>query len=175
MTALSASGSGAFAGTESLSGAVMRFPGDRLATLTTSFAAHARDTCRVLGTEGELIMDPAFEFNTEVGYQLIWGDEVTQLLVEPRDHVAPEILYFSDCILEGKAVEPAGREGWADVRIIEALHRSAREGRAIDLEPLDKERCPGPEQITTRPAFDKPELVTAASPDRRLGVRSWSC
>jgi len=164
VTALSASGDGPHAGTESLTGAVMRFPGGRLATFSTCFSAQPRDTLRVLGTEGELVADPAFEFQPGLGYRLIRGDEVTTVETEPRDQVAPELLYFSDCVLNDEAPEPSGREGLADVRIIEALHRSAREGRAIDLEPMEPAKRPGPEQVISCPAFDKPELVAEEAP-----------
>ena len=44
------------------------------------------------------------------------------------DEVAPEIIYFSDCIRTGKTPEHSGREGLPDVRIIRALYRSARTG-----------------------------------------------
>ena len=39
----------------------------------------------------------------------------------------PSCSYFSDCVLTGREPEPSGREGLADVRIIRALYRSARD------------------------------------------------
>ncbi len=40
------------------------------------------------------------------------------------DQFAPELLYFSDCILKNREPEPSGEEGLIDVRIIEAMNRS---------------------------------------------------
>ena len=42
------------------------------------------------------------------------------------DQFAPEIKYFSDCILNGREPEPSGEEGMLDVRVIEAVLESAR-------------------------------------------------
>ena len=35
-----------------------------------------------------------------------------------RDQFAPELLYFSDCVLQGREPEPGPAEGLADVRVI---------------------------------------------------------
>ena len=46
-----------------------------------------------------------------------------------RDQFAPELLYFSDCILNNREPEPSGEEGLQDVRIVQALYESARVGQ----------------------------------------------
>jgi predicted dehydrogenase len=45
-----------------------------------------------------------------------------------RDQFAAEIGYFSECILKNREPEHSGREGMAEVRIVEAIYRSARAG-----------------------------------------------
>ena len=47
--------------------------------------------------------------------------------VPDSDQIAPEIVYFSDCIREGRRPEPDGREGLIDLWIIEAIKSSATE------------------------------------------------
>jgi TonB family protein len=48
-----------------------------------------------------------------------------------RDQFAPELEYFSSCILNNQAPEPSGTEGIADVRIIEApIARQNAEGES---------------------------------------------
>ena len=78
-----------------------------------------------------------------------------------RDQFAPELDYFSNCILNDKTPEPSGREGVADVRIIEALYRSAKRGRPMKIEPLRQAQRPSMKQTKYRPAVDKPALVHA--------------
>src|SRR6185436_1717627 len=46
---------------ETVSG-LLRFPGDRLASFTASFGASDVSHCRIVGTEGELRIEPAFEY-----------------------------------------------------------------------------------------------------------------
>jgi len=67
-------------------------------------------------------------------------------------------------VRSGKNPEPSGREGLADVRIIRALYRSAKEGRAIDLSAFEKRRRPTLEQEVRRPPVRMPELVRATPP-----------
>ncbi|HYC76083.1 MAG TPA: gfo/Idh/MocA family oxidoreductase, partial [Planctomycetota bacterium] len=81
-----------------------------------------------------------------------------------RDQFAAELIYFSDCVLEGRDPEPSGREGLADVRVIRALHRSLRTGGAVELPPFRRRRRPSMEQEIRRPPVRKPELVHAKSP-----------
>jgi hypothetical protein len=84
----------------------------------------------------------------------------------PRDQFGPELSVFSNCVLHGKAPEPDGWEGLADVRIVEALYRSAREGRAVALEPLPIRRRPTLEQVFRQPPVRHPHLVDTQQPTR---------
>ena len=46
--------------------AVLRFPGDRIATFAASFGAADVSTYRVVGTRGDVLMDPAYEYAGEI-------------------------------------------------------------------------------------------------------------
>ena len=50
----------------------------------------------------------------------------TRKKIGKRDQFAPELLYFSDCILKDRSPEPSGEEGLQDVRIVQALYESSR-------------------------------------------------
>lgn len=163
-TALAANGSGRFSDCDEATGAVLRFPGGRIATLVASFGAGDVDSYRVLGTEGTLRVEPAFEFFTEMKHFLSTGEGTEVTRFEPRDQVAPEILYFSDCIREGRTPEPSGLEGLADVRVIRALYRSAEQRRSVELEPFEKTHRPGLDQEEHQPPVDEPELVATEAP-----------
>jgi glucose-fructose oxidoreductase len=91
------------------------------------------------------------------------GKERTQEFAK-TDQFAPELLHFSDCVLAGKEPRPSGREGMADVRVIQALLESARSGKTVSLRQFDPGARPAPEQAIRRPAIDEPELVKANPP-----------
>ena len=53
-----------------------------------------------------------------------------------RDQFAPELLYFSDCIVKNREPEPSGEEGRQDVRIVQALYESAETGKVVHVPPF---------------------------------------
>jgi glucose-fructose oxidoreductase len=163
-TSISPSGDSRFRESDEMTSAMLRFPGDRLAVFTTSFGALDHDHYEVLGTKGVLRVEPAFGFSGELGHELCVDGRRRRRSFPKRDQVAPELLHFSHCILEGLDPEPSGREGLADVRIIRALLRSAEIGRPVALEPFDPGRRPGPELEQHLPPVAEPELVDAKPP-----------
>ena len=144
--------------------ATLRFPGGRLATFTSSFGAADASAYRLVGTLGDVLAEPAYEYVGELKLTVTTGGKKKERTFPPRDQFAPELVYFSDCVLNGEEPEPSGVEGLADVRVIEALYRSAREGRPIRLGTFEKTRRPGPELEMRRPAVKEPKLVNTEAP-----------
>ena len=143
---------------------VLRFPVERLATFTCSFGASDAGWYEVVGTRGRLRMEPAFEYAEPIVQRLRVDGKTRETKFAKRDHFAPELLYFSDCVLEGREPEPSGREGLADVRIIRAVLESARTGRVVKLDEFERHRRPTMALETKRPPVSRPRLVHAASP-----------
>ena len=144
---------------------MMKFPGERIATFTTSFGAAARSTFEVIGTKGVLRMDPAYEMVEDLKSEVIVDDRKTRQVFKKRDQFAPEIVYFSDCILRNKDPKPSAQEGLADVRIIEALLKSAETGHPVSVPQIEIEERPDMSQEISKAAVSKPpQLVKAASP-----------
>lgn len=166
VSAMSVRGGGRFADCDELTAAVMRFPGDRLASFTTCFSTRDHDEYRVQGTRGELLVSPAFTFHGDLAWKLSAGDDEEEERSFPkRDQVAPEILHFSECLLTGRRPEPDGNEGLADVKILAALHRSAADGgRPVRLGDFPPQRRPTLEQEERRPAQEEPKLVHERAP-----------
>jgi predicted dehydrogenase len=165
VTALSAKGKEKrFAEVDEMTGVTMRFSDGRLATFTSSFGAADIGKYEVVGTKGSLCVDPAFDFANGLKMELKVGAKIKKMSFEKRDQVAPEIAYFSDCILRNKNPEPSGKEGWADVRIIEALYESARTGKSIILKDVAKVQHPSLEQEAHLPPVDKQPLIHAEMP-----------
>ena len=62
------------------------------------------------------------------------SERETRKKFSKSDQFAPELLYFSDCVLNDRDPEPSGEEGLADVQIIEAMLESVASGRPVRLE-----------------------------------------
>lgn len=147
---------------ESFSG-ILHFPEQRLATFTCSFGASPVSHYQVLGTKGDLRVDPAYEYAEGLKHQLTVDGKTAKRSYPARDQFAPELIHFSNCIRRQTPPEPSGEEGLADVRIIEALHESARTGQRVSLPPFERRRRPEPSQELYRPKVEKPELVKVES------------
>ncbi|MFN2445500.1 MAG: Gfo/Idh/MocA family protein [Vicinamibacterales bacterium] len=144
--------------------AILQYPGSRLATFTTSFAAADTSTLRIVGTEGDLHLEPAYEYAEGLRYKLTTKEKTVHRRGRKHDQFAAELLYFSDCILKDREPEPSGDEGARDVRIINALRESSLTGTAVTLSPLPREPQPEPAQAIDQPPVRKPELVNVKEP-----------
>jgi predicted dehydrogenase len=150
---------------EETTSAILRFPGrERLASFTCSFNAADVSTYQVVGTKGNLVMNPAYEYAGELKQRVTINGRARERTFPKRDQFAPELVSFSECILTGATPEPSGLEGLADVRVIRALYRSADTGRPVTLDPFSKEDRPSLGQELRRAPARKPELVNTESP-----------
>lgn len=155
-----------FAEVEEMVGGLLRFPGDRLATFICNFGTSFVARYQIVGTRGNLALDPAYEYAMELKRHLRIGNRETVKAYAQRDQFAPELLYFSECILKNRQPEPSGWEGLADVRIVTALYRSAKTGKTVAVEPIAKSTRPTMKQEIHRPAVNKPKLVKTKSPSK---------
>jgi predicted dehydrogenase len=153
------SGADTFAEIDESTGALLRFEGERVAAFVTSFNASDVASYRIVGTKGQLHVDPAYEYAEGLSYELTVNGKTTRKRIGKRDQFAPELLYFSDCILRNREPEPSGDEGLQDVRIVQALYESAETGKPIEIPPFERAKRPSGRQRITRPGVEKPELV----------------
>jgi glucose-fructose oxidoreductase len=150
--------------TEEAASCVLRFADDRMASFACSFGAEKASEYRLCGTRGDLAVEPAFEYAIALRHRLTLNGETRERRFARRDQFAPELLYFSDCVLQNREPEPGADEGLADVRVIRALYRSAETGRPVELAPFEKHERPSLEQEIRRPPVEKPEVIEASSP-----------
>lgn len=143
---------------------IMRFPQARLAMFYVSFGATDIARYEVIGTEGTLLVDPAYEMASDLKHELVVDGKSHKKTFKKRDQVAPEIIYFSDCIIQNKTPEPSGTEGLADIRIMRAIQESARTGRAVAVEPVVRRVRPDKSQEIHVPPHGMPKLVHARPP-----------
>src|SRR6185436_16273230 len=118
-------------GTDETMTAVLKFPYGRLAQFCVSNAIAGVSSYRVAGTLGDLRVEPAYEYAGEIVHYVTIGDDTKRTSFKKRDQFAPELLHFSDCILNDKEPEPSAEEGLCDVRVIEAILKSAKTGASL--------------------------------------------
>jgi predicted dehydrogenase len=157
------SGGKKFAEIDESTAALLRFEGERVAAFVTSFNAADVGSYDIVGTKGSLHADPAFEYAEGLAYELTIDGKKTRNRVGKHDQFAAQLLYFSDCILKNRTPEPSGEEGLQDVRIVQALYRSAATGKAVSLPPFKKTQRPGTRQRITRPGVENPALIKVKS------------
>ena len=152
---------------EETTSAILRFPGrERLASFTCSFGAADVSSYRVVGSEGELVMDPAYEYAGELKQRVTINGRTRERKFSKRDQFAPELISLSESILTGAPAEPSGWEGLADVRVIRALYQSADSGQPVLLEPFTRDDRPSLDQELKRPPVREPELVNTEAPTK---------
>lgn len=149
-----------------MTSAILHFPGDRLATFTCSFGAAKISSYQVMGTTGNLHVEPAYAAQGHIKHVLSIDDEAKQeRSFEPRDQLAAVFVYFSDCILDDKEPEPSGQEGLIDIKIVRALAESIETGSFVSLEGIEqRQQRPTAAQTIERPPVKQPELIDAADP-----------
>jgi glucose-fructose oxidoreductase len=141
----------------------MRFPFERVAQFTCSFGAHDRAHYELIGSEGLLTLDNAYDYAAEM-YMTVDGKHgKKERTFEKRDQIAAEIAYFARCIRDNLEPEPSGWEGVADVRIIQAVQQAARFGRAVPIEPILRPSRPDMRQEIDIEAHPEPPLVNVQS------------
>jgi predicted dehydrogenase len=149
---------------EEMTSALLRFPDERLANFTASFGAADTADFEVIGTRGKLRVRQAYEYSEPVSLELTVDGRTQRKTFGLRDQFAPEILYFSDCILKGKEPEPSGIEGLLDVHIVRSLYQSAEMGLPVKLKQLVRRHRPSLRQEIYRRRVVKPRLVHVAAP-----------
>jgi predicted dehydrogenase len=131
----------------------LHFPGGVRANCMTTYGAHACRRYRAFTDKGAWFgMDPAFSYKglqvelSQAKGNLEWKQNPS--MVE-KNQFAIEMDHFSECIRENKQPYTPGEEGMQDNKIMEAIYKSAAEGKVIELEKhtgLDKFRGEKPKE-----------------------------
>lgn len=153
-----------FRNVEEMTAAMMRFPNERLAAFTASFGAEDTADFEVIGTKGKLRAIQAYEYSMPVILELTTEGRTRRKCFELRDQFAPELIYFSDCILHDLEPEPSGVEGLRDVSIIHSLYESVRSRAPVKFKTIKRRRYPDKRQAIHRPPARNPRLVRVSAP-----------
>jgi predicted dehydrogenase len=151
---------------DEMTSAILRFPDNRMAQMTASQGAADISEFRVVGTKGDIRLDPAYEYSGELREFVTVGGKTKEKTYSKRDQFAPELVYFSECILQDKEPEPSAEEGLADVRIIQAMIRSAKTGAKVELPRTERSVRPDASLQMKKPPVKKVNAIHAPSPSK---------
>ena len=139
---------------EEMDGVCLRFPGERLATFVCSFGASDRVDIDIVGTKGNVRLESAYRYTDDMRQITQIGGRITTRHYPVHDQFAPQLEYFTNCILNDKEPEPSGLEGLIDAAIIEALLRSGRSGKTV------RSKCPQNEYVLRHQGMDRASSKT---------------
>lgn len=152
---------------DEMTSAVLRFPEGRFAQFISSFGAVRSGSYQVVGTEGDIVVHNAYDYQKEMSYHLHTADGGERMRrMGKRDQFAPELIHFANCVQKHRDPEPDGWEGYADVRIISAIHEAALAGKSLALDPIAPPTRPMKRRSISRPGLEKPEEIRASSPSQ---------
>ena len=118
--------------------AVLCFPSEKLATFTCSFGAQNINQYQLVGTEGILYAEPAYDYKNALQWTIRRGPDEERKTFAKGDQFAAEMDYFSRCIIKNVQPEPSGAEGLADIRVINAINQAIESRRSVKLKPFNK-------------------------------------
>src|SRR5580698_7777697 len=131
-------GDSRFSKVEEMTSAILRFPQERIASFTTSFGAADTADFEVMGTKGRLRACQAYDYSMPVILEVTVDGRTQRKLYPLRDQFAPELVYFSNCVLHDRQPEPSGIEGLRDVHIIRSLYQSSKSRSTVKLESIKR-------------------------------------
>ncbi|NEX62125.1 Gfo/Idh/MocA family protein [Noviherbaspirillum galbum] len=117
---------------------ILRFPSGFTATCTSSYSGHNAKFLRLIGSEAWVELDPAYSYSgirLRVGRLVDGKDSVQEIALESDDQFVKELDHMAQCVKANRRPHTPGEEGLQDMRVIEAIYQSAREGRPVTLAP----------------------------------------
>lgn len=145
----------------------LAFPGNKLAQFTISYFGGPYNSFVAIGPKGSITLDPSYMFGKPIEQIFAVGDNKKKETFKNTDHFGGEMRYFSNCILNNTEVEPDGEEGFADVRVCEAIIEALKTRSAVELPPFTRTKRIDPDtQVQTLSATSTPDLVHASNPGK---------
>ena len=115
----------------------MRFPGGAIANLSCSYGGHGNSTLRVTGPQALASMEPAFPYSgQQLKIERKLNEKVNssnQLKLTPKSQFALELDHMALCVKNNIKPHTPGEEGLQDLKIIEAIYKSAETGQVVQL------------------------------------------
>jgi len=112
----------------------LEFPSGALAGCQSMYSAN-QNRILLMGSKGRVELEPATRYD---GNRLWTGRDGREQEITPppgpgKTQFAAQLDHLSQCVIDGREPIVSGEEGLRDLRIVEAIYRSAREGKTIRL------------------------------------------
>lgn len=131
--------------------ATLRFPSGGIAQFVSSFGAGSVDNYRIIGSTGDIEMDPGFKADCAMKMRLRQAGATQEITFPQTDHFGAQVAYFSDCITSGTPPEADGAEGLADMRALLAIEAAAKTGLPQPIHSPARPRHPTPDMLRMIP------------------------
>jgi len=119
---------------DTVSLALLRFGGGALAYVNVNQATpHSRPDLVLHGTEGRVLATRATRPHLQGEVEVRGRSGERRFAVDTSGCFGATVGEFADALLTGRPVTPSGRDGLVSVRLVDALLRSAQEGRTVPL------------------------------------------
>jgi glucose-fructose oxidoreductase len=160
------SGDPRFKEIDEITSVILKFPGEKIASWTTSFGAHDAGSYDVIGSEGSIRLENAYEYEEEMKLILKTEKKTKIKTFSKHDQFAAELSYFSNCLLKQQEPEASGLEGYSDVRVIEAIYQSAHSNSWVFLKnkSVQPRRPQLAQAISLPPVKKAPQEVQSKGP-----------
>ena len=125
----------------------LRYPSGVLASCQSFYSSHDSRRCRVLGETGWIDLDPAFGYRglrMRTSHARDNAELTTEIHLPEKNHFALEMDHLAERVASNVRPHTPGEEGLQDIRIIEAIYRSAREGKPVNLAVVEAGSTRGP-------------------------------
>jgi len=113
----------------------LEFPSGAIASCQSMYSAN-QNHILLMGDKGRIELEPATRYD---GNHMWLGRDGREREVTPpagpaKTQFAGQLDHLAQCVRSGREPIVSGEEGLRDMRIVEAIYRSAREGRTIRLD-----------------------------------------
>ncbi len=110
----------------------LAFPSGVVAHCGCNFASAVSRYLRIECEKGVIELDQAFSYRGQQ-LKIHTAEGIKRLTLTPVNHFAAEMDAFATAVLNDQRIKTPGEEGLADMIAIEAIERSAREGKRLRL------------------------------------------
>jgi xylose dehydrogenase (NAD/NADP) len=122
----------AASGVDELFTGMLRFPDDVLAEIDCGLVLPVRDELEAIGEEGSIFLDDPWHCRAPV-LEMRREDSTERIELEPVDSYRLQLVNMSAAVRGGEEPLLGREDALRQARVIEALYRSADEGRPVSL------------------------------------------
>lgn len=113
--------------------AQLSFDTETTAICTASHGAYRENQLTIVGSDGVIAIDPAFDVTVPRELEIRRDGEQARFTGLSTNEIVEEFEYFAGCIESGITPEPSGEDGLRDMKVIQAIYQAADRGMRVTL------------------------------------------